>query len=136
MVANTGTVSRQIAILKFGAILGLVLTAASCSGNRAVLREVRSMELAPVDIAGVPDGTYVGTFTYLSSVQTVRVHVANGTITRIDVLDGSDTNHGLRGRTVLDRVIAEQRVNVDAVGGATTTSKAYLKAVERALTNQ
>jgi len=34
---------------------------------------------------------------------------------------------------VIDKVIDEQKTNVDEISGATTTSKALLKAVESAL---
>jgi uncharacterized protein with FMN-binding domain len=91
------------------------------------------MEIADIDISTIADGVYEGSYSYLSTVQSVAVHVTAGRIVAIDVLEGSETEHGLRGRAVLDEIIERQRTDVDAISGATTTSKAYLKAVELAL---
>ena len=51
-----------------------------------------------------------------------------------DVLETEDEEYAKMAEAVLDRVIEEQKVTVDATTGATTTSMAFLKAVELALT--
>ncbi len=118
---------------KWMVLIGITLLAISCVGSREALKEVREMPIAHIEISTIPDGSYEGSFSYSNTMQRVRVRVTDGRITAIDVLEGSESRHGLQGRTVLERVIAEQRVDVEAVSGATTTSKAYLKAVEKAL---
>ena len=62
----------------------------------------------------------------------VRVTVADGAIRRIEILH-HENGRGKPAEAVLDRVIAAQSLRVDAVSGATSSSKVLLKAVENAL---
>ena len=49
-------------------------------------------------------------------------------------VDPLEDEYAKMAEAVLDRVIEEQKITVDATTGATTTSLAFLKAVELALT--
>ena len=66
----------------------------------------------------------------------VQVTVSSGKVNDIKLLNSSDpgaknTNQAL----LFDRVIKAQSLQVDAISGATLTSKVYLKSVENALVN-
>jgi uncharacterized protein with FMN-binding domain len=111
----------------------MIGAAALFAGGRSELTDVRDMEISAIDVSELADGSYQGTFSYSNTNHTVIVEIVGGAIVGISVAEGSETTHGIQGRSVLERVIAEQRTDVDAVSGATTTSKAYLKAVEQAL---
>jgi uncharacterized protein with FMN-binding domain len=76
--------------------------------NGAEVKAVRALPIDHVDLAKVRDGTYQGDFAYGGFDYQVQVTVAGHQI--------------------------KQKNDVDAVSGATTTSKALLKAIERALT--
>jgi uncharacterized protein with FMN-binding domain len=98
---------------------------------------VRSLEPAELDPASAADGEHSGSFSYgegdFAVTVAVVVEVADGRIVSIAVTENEDRSHPQSAEAVLPRVIAEQSLSVDAVSGATTTSKALLKAVEDAL---
>ena len=78
-------------------------------------------------------GTYDGDFTYGGFAYQVSVSVASHQIRDIAVVKNRTTSHAKKAEEALKRVAEQQRNDVDAVSGATTTSKALLKAVENAL---
>jgi uncharacterized protein with FMN-binding domain len=86
-----------------------------------------------VDLAKVRDGAYEGDFTYGGFTYEVSVTVASHQIKDIGVVKNRATNPAKKAERALKLVLEQQRNNVDAVSGATTTSKALLKAVENAL---
>ena len=72
--------------------------------------------------------TTYGGFTYEVEVQVTGHEIKNITITR-----NRTTSHAQKAEGVVSRILEQQKNDVDAVSGATTTSKALLKAVENAL---
>ncbi len=96
--------------------------------------EVRELQIGSVDLDLVADGTHRGDFTYGEFTYIVDVVVLDHRITEIVVVANRDSTHAKMAEGVLDTVVSEQRTDVDVVAGATTTSKALLKAVENALT--
>ena len=63
------------------------------------------------------------------------VTVQNGAITNIDILEHKN-GRGSSAEAVVDRIIEEQKIEVDAVSGATNSSAVIKKAVENALTGE
>lgn len=98
-----------------------------------VLNEVRNAEIKDIDLNQVADGKYLGEFSYSKSHCKVEVTVNNHRIDDIRILENGENDHAKKAEAVVGRVLDEQKVNVDAIAGATTTSKALLKAVESAL---
>ncbi|MBD3426092.1 MAG: FMN-binding protein [Candidatus Omnitrophica bacterium] len=91
-------------------------------------------QFAEIDIGNLPDGTYSAEEAdYDESVIRVKVTVTSGRITDIKIVESRVDPHVELAKAVIDRVIGLQTVNVDAVTGATFTSAAILKAVEKAL---
>jgi uncharacterized protein with FMN-binding domain len=93
------------------------------------------MEIAHADVANLADGIYrgeaeVGSYTYKTEV-TVQDH----RITDVKFHDQRDSPYVRYAEGVAPKILAAQSPNVDTVTGATTTSKALMKAVEQALTN-
>ena len=62
----------------------------------------------------------------------VEVTVQNGEITDIIILEHRH-EHGKAAETVINEIVDEQRIDVDAVSGATNSSIVIKKAVENAL---
>jgi uncharacterized protein with FMN-binding domain len=63
-----------------------------------------------------------------------KVVISSGKVIDIELLSSSDPGAKNTDQIALyDRVIDAQSLEVDAISGATLTSKAYLKAVESAL---
>lgn len=112
-------------------VVFLCLLLGSCM--RAEMRRVREMKINDVSIASIPDGTYTGSHTYGGFTYSVRATVQDGRVEKIRVLHNRDTKWAKNAEEVIRRVVAQQKVDVDAISGATTTSKALLKACERAL---
>ena len=93
---------------------------------------VEALRIQDVDLSKVPDGVYVGSQDAVLVAAEVRVTVADGAIRRIEILR-HENGRGKPAEGVLDRVMAAQSLRVDAVSGATSSSKVLLKALENAL---
>lgn len=96
---------------------------------------VRNLEFGPVNLEDIQNGTYEGRYAYADFEYVVEVDVEDHTIADIKVLQNRTSKYALMVEDVLPRVLEAQNLNVDATTGATTTSKALLKAIENALTN-
>ena len=94
---------------------------------------VRQMEIQNVNINDLQDGEYIGSFSYSGFEYRVRTTVDAHRITDIEILQTRKTKHAKLAEAVVIEIINRQTPNVDAVSGATTTSKALMKAVENSL---
>ena len=94
---------------------------------------VEAITIQEVDLSQVADGTYTGSCDAgLVSAQ-VAVTVEEGAITEVSLTD----YHSILGRgaeAIPGEIVAQQRIGVDAVSGATDSSTVIQKAVENALT--
>jgi uncharacterized protein with FMN-binding domain len=113
----------------------------SCAVNKADL--ARRVDLKNVDLAGVADGTYEGSYTIQpplpamaanKSVQ-VRVMVAAGRYAKIEILQPAAIQNSKGMQTLISRVEESQILSVDAVSSATITSTAVLKAIQNAVSS-
>ena len=98
------------------------------------LSEGMKVTLTGIDVSNIPDGSYSGSYEYKRWSNSVIVHVSDNRITGIEVdkdVSGAAVTDAFH--EIVNRVIAVQNTTVDAVSGATVTSKAYLKAIEDAL---
>jgi uncharacterized protein with FMN-binding domain len=98
-----------------------------------IMNEVRNAEIKDIDLNEIADGKYTGEFSYNNTLCKVEVAVNNHRIEAINILENGTTKYAKKAEAVIDKVIDEQKTNVDEISGATTTSKALLKAVESAL---
>jgi uncharacterized protein with FMN-binding domain len=95
---------------------------------------------AAADNGGLKDGTYTGSSenAYYGRVQ-VKVTVASHRIAAVDVLDypkDRRTSRYINSQALpllQQEVIAANSANVDTISGATLTSEAYLRSLNRAL---
>lgn len=94
---------------------------------------IKEIEIADVDLSTVADGVYEGSFKQGRWNYRVAVTVKDHKITRIELLSKRDKMFENMYQTAFERVLAAQSPNVDAVSGATVSSKALLKAIENAL---
>ena len=117
----------NIYILKYLIFLLLLFSISSC-----YKKIIDNTQIDNVDITKVRDGTYSGFYNMKFTTAKVNVEVLKGKITKIDLLEHK---HGKKysAETIIPRIINEQKLSVDAVTGATGSSKAILKAVEIAL---
>lgn len=123
-------------ILSFTAILlfliVLIFTAVYLKRVADYKKAVRETTFNSLDISGVPDGVYIGEYDVDFIYARVEVTVQNGVITNIDILKHKN-GRGSSAEIVVDRMIEEQKIDVDAVSGATNSSTVIKKAIESAL---
>lgn len=94
---------------------------------------VNAIVFEEIDLTKIPDGTYVGECNVNFIYAKVEVTIQNGEIKNIDILQHKN-ERGKAAETVVDRIAAEQKIEVDAVSGATNSSTVLKKAVDNALT--
>ncbi len=95
-------------------------------------KTVKSFTYSDLVIADVKDGTYIGECDVDFIYAKVAVTVENGTITEIDLLEHKN-ERGASAEKIIDDMLQRQSIDVDAVSGATNSSKVIKKAVENAL---
>lgn len=124
-------------IFSFAAILlfliVLIFTAIYLKSVADYKNAVRETTFTGLDISNIPDGVYVGEYDVDFIYAKVEVTVQNGAITNIDILEHKN-GRGKSAEIVTDRILEEQKIDVDAVSGATNSSTVIKKAVENALT--
>jgi uncharacterized protein with FMN-binding domain len=91
------------------------------------------MPINHVDLAQVKDGKYPGSYSYGGFKYEVMVDVESHQIKNITITTNRTTSHAQAAEGVIKSILVQQKNDVDVVSGATTTSKALLKAVENAL---
>ena len=100
-------------------------------------KEARNVTIENIDFPSLADGTYTGYYEggmYKWRECEVEVTVSLGKVKEIKLLNSKDPGGNNADHDKLfNRVINEQSLQVDALSGATLTSKAYLKAIEIAL---
>ena len=97
------------------------------------IEEINKLTIENISIRAVKDGNYQGAQNNFPVTAEVFVTVKDGKITEIKLLKHSHgPDHGAD--KITERVIAQQSLKVDAISGATYSSKVVLKAIEKALT--
>ena len=103
--------------------------------TNADLQQVSKAKIENVDLGKVADGNYQGEFSVFPISVELKVSVLNHKITNI-VIEKHINGHGKPAEKIVDRVIATQSLQVDAITGATYSSKVILKAIEDALAHK
>lgn len=94
--------------------------------------KVSNIVIEGMDISKVPDGTYIGEYDVQYIYAKVQVNVKDGKITTIDILEHRN-ERGTPAEVILHEVVEKQKTDIDAVSGATNSSKVLERAVENAL---
>lgn len=97
------------------------------------LDEGMKLVINSVDPSSLPDGEYNGSYEGGRWTNAVKVIVKDQKITRIEVLKDVAVAKPEVTEDVFTKVINKQNVDIDALSGATVTTKAYLKSIENAL---
>jgi uncharacterized protein with FMN-binding domain len=109
-------------------VLSLCLVV-SCAINLAAIQAEMP------DLRQKPDGTYRGEYALPKTPVKVilEVRMESARITGIELIKHFCSPIGKKAEKITARIIEKQSLQVDAVSGATGSSKAILKAVEAAL---
>ena len=93
---------------------------------------VKETTFEDINISDIPDGVYVGEYDVNFIYAKVEVTVQNGEITNINILEHRH-ERGKTAEVITDSIVDEQKIDVDAISGATNSSTVIKKAVENAL---
>ena len=121
-----------ISITAAALLIGLIL------GGKYVLdlmyykEAMSNVAIGNIDVRGVGDGTYIGSYDAKITSATVSVTVKDCKMTKIELLEHK-SERGESAVALVDEILEEQSLDVDVVSGATNSSKTILKAVENAL---
>lgn len=125
-------------VIKYG-FIGFVLFVAIAAGSMTLIlssnmKEVRSIPIEDIDFTTLPDGTYEGAYYYTDNQIGARVNVTvlSGMIEDITMVEHI-TGKGDDAVSIIDQVISQQSLKVDAISGATTSSHVIKLAIQDAL---
>ena len=115
-------------LLLVGFVLGILYLKSVADYKQAV----RETTFEDIIISDIPDGVYVGEYDVDFIYAKVEVTVQNGEITNINILEHRH-ERGKTAEVITDSIVDEQKIDVDAISGATNSSTVIKKAVENAL---
>jgi len=115
-------------LLLVGFVLGILYLKSVADYKQAV----RETTFEDINISDIPDGVYVGEYDVDFIYAKVEVTVQNGEITNINILEHRH-ERGKTAEVITDSIVDEQKIDVDAISGATNSSTVIKKAVENAL---
>ncbi|QVK19246.1 FMN-binding protein [Mycoplasmatota bacterium] len=96
-------------------------------------KEVLNLEINPIVLDNIEDGTYKGEFNGYRWSNKIEVIIENHKIIEIRIIDDMTFKRDEVSNELFDQVIEEQSLEVDGVSEATISCNAYLKAIEDAL---
>lgn len=99
-----------------------------------LVNDVNSITVLSPNLANISDGMYVGEYSVTPVRVKVEVFVTEHKITDIKIIE-HENGLGSKAEKIVNDVISKQSLEVDAVSGATVSSKCILKAVENAIEN-
>lgn len=122
------------------AIIGLILAAVIGGLAFSYLYDLRQeralaaeLTIEDQDLSSIHNGVYYGSQKLGRTLYGVQVTIKDYVITDIKVVSNRKNNYAKRAEGVIQNVLARGNVNADIVTGATTSSKALLKAIEQAI---
>lgn len=86
-----------------------------------------------VDLSRIPDGIYQGEYDLDYVNATVAVSVRDSKIIEVRIIEHKHERGQDAEEQIPEKIVQQQTVKVDAVSGATNSSKAIMKAAELAL---
>ena len=93
---------------------------------------IENMDIKSVDVNQIVDGNYIGECDAGYIYAKVKVTIKDGEITAVKLLEHR-TERGKAAEVIPDKILQSHNVKVDAITGATNSSKVIMKAAENAL---
>jgi len=93
----------------------------------------KDIQLDGIELSNLNDGTYKGSYKAGRWTNELAITVSGQKVTDIRIEDDVTFAKPSVSDELFNKVITAQNTTVDAVSGATITSKAYLKSIENAL---
>lgn len=108
-------------IIAFAILIGGIALAIYLKQVANYKRSVSETSIEEICLSNIPNGIYIGECDVNFIYAKVEVTIQNGEITGIRILEHKN-ERGQAAEAVVDRIVAEQRIDVDAVSGATNSS--------------
>lgn len=112
--------------------VGLICLVIYLKNVRDYKQAVREINIDEIDISDISDGVYTGECNVNFIYAKVEVTIQNGEIANINILEHKN-ERGKGAESITDKIIKEQKIDVDTISGATNSSIVIKKAVENAL---
>lgn len=119
-------------IILFLFLVGLIWGAVYLKKVADYKQAVKETAFDEIDVANVSDGIYIGEYDVNFIYAKVEVTVEEGKIVSINILEHRH-ERGKSAEIVIEKIMEEQKIDVDAISGATNSSTVIKKAVENAL---
>lgn len=117
-------------LLLIGLVWGIIYLKSVADYKQAV----KETTFGEINISDISDGVYIGEYDVNFIYAKLDVTVQNGEITNINILEHRH-ERGKAAEAITSKIVDEQRIDVDAISGATNSSTVIKKAVENALKN-
>lgn len=108
-------------VIMFLLLVGFVLGIRYLKSVADYRQAVRETTFEDINISDIPDGVYVGEYDVDFIYAKVEVTVQNGEITNINILEHRH-ERGKTAEVITDSIVDEQKIDVDAISGATNSS--------------
>ena len=115
-------------LLLIGLVWGIIYLKSVTDYKQAV----KETTFEEINISDISDGVYIGEYDVNFIYAKVEVTVQNGEITNINILEHRN-ERGKAAEAITNKIVDEQKIDVDAISGATNSSTVIKKAVENAL---
>jgi uncharacterized protein with FMN-binding domain len=115
-----------------GIFIGLLFLAA----NFFNLQRIRNITINEPDLKRLENGRYIGRAEVGGFSYVAEVIMTDHRIEEIKVLKNRNNSYARWAEAVIHKIIKHQTLKIDAVTGATTTSKALMKAVSNSLQSE
>lgn len=122
-------IASIITIIVLGGIIVLTIYLKSVADYKHAVNEI---SIEDICISDVSDGVYIGECDVDFIYAKVEVTIHSGMIAELKILEHKN-GRGQAAEAIIAEIISEQKIDVDAVSGATNSSTVLKKAVENAL---
>ena len=95
-------------------------------------KQLEAFDKTPVELSKVQDGVYTGSSNTELVKAEVQVTIQNGELKCIEILK-HECGLGSKANVIVDHMVAQNTVEVDAISGATMSSEVLKDAVRNAL---
>lgn len=97
--------------------------------------KIAETEVADINIENIPNGKYIGEYDVGYIYAKVQVIIKDGKISEIEILEHRN-ERGQGAEQIPEKIIEQQRIDVDTVTGATNSGLVIEKACENALSGE
>ena len=122
-----------LAVIAVTVGIGIIIEFSIFNKYKSYKDQVNSMVFQDIDISTIPDGVYIGESDTGVIYAKVEVTVENGMLLNINLLEHRN-ERGEAAEVIVDHMVQQQNIGVDAISSATNSSKVIRMAVENALT--